>query len=257
MERLTIGQKDKINKLYASGKSLNHLAMLLGKSKTTIYYHTRKNFGIRIKPIVFDIKSKKDFGEFIGAFAGDGGFYLDKKYRYLINFYLSANETAYAEHISRIIEHTFGKKPNILLYRKVNMIRVRIMGKKIYEILKTYLYWDKNKTLTIRLREVSMKMGNDFLKGIAAGLIATDGSVYVPRRWVSFATISKTLCLQLSAILKKFGIDNVIYPSKYNGKKTLYQLYIKGKNNLAKFEKKIGFTEPLRKSKLEAILKHQ
>ncbi len=243
MERLTIRQKDIINKLYDSGKSLNYLATLLGKSKTTIYYHARKNFGTRMKPIVFNIKSKKDFGEFIGAFAGDGGFYLDKKYRYLINFYLSSNETAYAEHISRIIGDTFGKKPNILLYRKVNMIRIRVMGKSIHEILKTYLYWGKNKTLTIRLRRASMKMGNNFLKGVATGLIATDGSVYVPRKWISFATISKTLCLQLSAILKKFGIGSAIYPSKYNGKKTLYQLRIKGKNNLTNFEKRVGFKE--------------
>lgn len=225
-----------------------------GKSKNVIYYHIKKQFGKKYKPLIFKVKSEEKFGEFLGAFMGDGGFYFGKNYKYSLVFFLSLKEIEYAKYLSDIINEIFGKKPNIWIDKKRKIIRITLMGKEIYDVLKKYLYWSENKTHSICLKDSLLNSKKDFLKGIIRGLIATDGSVYIPKNRISFGTVSLKLCNQFSKILEKFKIKHYIYTVEYRRKKTLYHVHITDRNNLADFNRKIGITEQFRKSQLQTIL---
>lgn len=256
MNRLSKLQIEELLKKYSEGKSLTKISRETGISKGVVYYHIRKKFGRKYKPVVLNLKDKEKLGEFIGAFAGDGSFFFTKKtYKYEIFFHFSFKETEYAERISEISNSLFGKKAYIWFDNKNRTIRVRIMSKVIYKILKRYLSWSGKKSHTIALKRNVLNSSLDLLRGIARGLINSDGSVYIPKNRIAFGTVSVKLCKQFSYILHKFSINHYIYPVKYKRKKTLYHIHITGLKNLSTFSKKIGITNQYKKSQLEILLK--
>ncbi len=256
MRRLTKKERSQIIKLYQSGKSLSQISKLFNRKKNVIYYHTRKRFGRKFKQINFKADSLEDLGEFLGAFIGDGGFYKDKDFRYKITFYLSIQEMGYAQKLSRIIKRLFGKKPNVWVYKKGNVIQVKIMGKQIQDKIKEYLSWSGEKCYTIHLKSKLLESpDHNLLRGIIRGELATDGSVYPPKNRVTLGTSSKLLSDQNSNILKMFKINSFVYKTISKGHKAFYHMHITGIDNVINFYEKIGVTEPIRKSKIESILK--
>ncbi|MGD0728522.1 MAG: LAGLIDADG family homing endonuclease [Candidatus Micrarchaeaceae archaeon] len=256
MHRLTSEDKKIIIEPYKSGNSLAKISKLIGRRKTVIYYHTRKQFGRKYKLIKFRISSFEDLGEFLGAFIGDGNFYQEKDFKYNINFYLSIHETKHAKHLSKVIKRLFSKEPNLWVYTKGNIIRLKIMGKQVYIKLKEYLDWSNEKYYTIHLKSNLLKHPNyDLLKGIIKGELATDGSVYVPKNRIVLGTCSKLLSEQNRRILEMFEINPYTYPVFSSKNKPFYHMHITGIDNVSNFYERIGVTEPLRKSKIKLILK--
>lgn len=257
VNRLSKLQIKELLKRYSGGGSLTKISREMAIPKGVVYYHVRKKFGRKYKPVILNLKDKEKLGEFIGAFAGDGGFFFTKKtYKYEIFFHFSFKEAEYAERISEISNSLFGKKAYIWFDNKNRTIRVRIMGKVIYEILKKYLSWSGKKSHTIALKRNVLNSSLDLLRGIARGLINSDGSVYIPKNRIAFGTVSVKLCRQFSYILRKFSINHHIYPVEYKKKKTLYHIHITGLKNVSLFNKKIGITNQYKKSQLRILLKN-
>ncbi|MDV3243842.1 MAG: hypothetical protein LYZ66_01550 [Nitrososphaerales archaeon] len=241
--------------LYSGGKSLSEIAKQLDRRKSTIHYHTRKAFGRIIEPLRINEEPTMKLGEFLGLFAADGCFYIDsKRYHYTLTITLSAYQMEYARRVSEMIERILGRRARITVTNK-RTISIVLRGKQILPFLRRYLWWRGKRTHTIRLNEAALRMNRQFLRGVIRGLVAGDGSIYVPRRRISFGVVSKRLAEQYATILRRFGIPSKSYPVRYRGKRTLHNVYVTGFGNLRRFQLKIGLTDPAKERQLDEAMR--
>jgi len=98
-------------------------------------------------------------------------------------------------------------------------------------------------------------MNEKLLRGVIRGLVAGDGSIYVPTRRISFGVVSKRLVEQYASILRRFGITTKSYSVPYKGKRTFHQVYVTGSDNVRRFQKKIGLTDPAKLRQLDQALR--
>ena len=254
MNRLSGQIRESIVLLASQGHSLRQISRELGLAKSTIYYHTRKIFGRKYVRMVFDYSPTRELGEFLGLFATDGCFYVDKKrYHYTFTVSLSKNQHRYAIIVQKMIQRIIGKRPRIDV--KKRMVQLVVRGKAIYSFLKRFLEWRGRKSHSIHFKDSALRLGKVFLKGILRGLIAGDGSVYPPKHRVSFGVVSRRLARQFVSLLKDFGIHSNTYPVKYEGKKTLYHVHVTGRINIQKFKIRVGLTDPTKERELNLALR--
>lgn len=123
-------------------------------------------------------------------------------------------------------------------------------GREILPFLKRYLWWRGRRTHTICLKRRTLGMNKEFLRGVIRGLVAGDGSIYVPKGRISFGVVSKRLAEQYADILNKFGISSNSYSVPYAGKKTLYHVHVTERDNVRKFRQRIGLTDPAKRMQL-------
>jgi intein/homing endonuclease len=231
----------------------------LGRSKTTVYYHVRKNFGRRYLPLKFELEPNADLGEFLGAFASDGNFQSDKKsHHYRVTIVLSEDQAIYAEVLTDKMEKVLGKRPKVWSYPKQHTVRITIHGREILDFLKRFLFWTGNKTHTIAFRRKSLNLGDAFRLGIIRGLIAGDGSVNLKNARVEFAVTSKRLAKQYAEVLKSFGIGSHWHSSKKRMRRVpLHSVTVRGTRDLRALKARIGLTDPLRSNLLDKILERR
>ncbi len=245
----------KILALSREGLSLNKISALLGRRKSTIYYHVRKNYGRKILPLKIIDKPTEGLGEFLGAFASDGSFYYDKKsYHYSVSIDLSAYQTDYAGQLSEIMQKVFGKMPWIWTNERQHTILVRLYGKKIYTLLRQFLWWRGNRTHTIAFKPFVFQLRKPFLKGVIRGLIAGDGSINVQKHRIHFGVTSRKLALQYSLMLERFGIKSHAYRSKQEGKRPCYHVLVSDLVLVKKFKLSIGLTDPAKAHLINEIV---
>lgn len=244
-----------INKLYENGWSLNKISKKLNIGKTTVYYHARKNFGKKIKPLKINLDNKEFLGEFLGSFVGDGHFDFDtKRYKYRIIFYLSPHEPLFIKKLSIIIFQIFGKKPNIWYDKKGHVYRVILHGKEIYILLKSFLIWKNNKTQTIRLNRKVFR-DKELMKGIIRGMINTDGCVYEKKSRITFGSISRNLMYQCSRILKDLNVNHKLYKIKSKKNyKDFFVIVIQGLKKILIFNNKISLIGSDKQKQIEEII---
>lgn len=227
MKRLTNEQKTSIRKMALNGYSLRKIKNELNKSKTTIYYHTRKILGRKIKQIKIE-NNLNNIGEFMGVFAGDGSFCKSKLYHYRIILFLSAKEEDYMISLSNMLCSLFNKKPNVYFRKDHNYFEIIYNSKKLYDFIKKFLIWDGKKVYSIRLKKMSHK--REFLIGFLRGFLDSDGYSCKNHRKTSFSTVSLELAKQISSILSKFKINNKILSYKKENRKRLYSVNVSGNN---------------------------
>jgi len=141
MRRLSTEEKEKIVRLSKRGFSLRQISSELNTGKTTIYYHTRKFFGKKLKPFQF-VNNKEKIGEFIGIFAGDGSYY---EYGYVTRFFFSADEKRYAENVQKILSKMFNRRANLFLDKNTGIYVIRFNSKDIGNFVKRYLIWNNRR----------------------------------------------------------------------------------------------------------------
>jgi len=131
---------------------------------------------------------------------------------------------------------------------------VSLYGKKIEGLLRQFLSWRRgNKTQTIAFKTSAFGFGDEFLKGIARGLIAGDGSVNPDRNTIKFGVISKKLANQYKRILLTFGIKSGIYHLKQTNRQPLYSVETTSMQMANRFRLSIGLTDPVRDRLLSRI----
>ena len=109
--RQRITRREKIINLIKRGVSIPKISKELDVGKSTIYYHYKKIKGRRY-PLVRIPDNNKVTGEFLGAFAGDGSFFFDKKTgHYTISIHLHPKDDKnYGFYLKDLIEKNFNKK---------------------------------------------------------------------------------------------------------------------------------------------------
>ena len=222
-----------------------------GAQSTTIL---RKSFGKTIIPVKLNLTQKEQLGEFLGFFAGDGSFYHSPKGHYRITFFLSEKEPLIIERIVFLSKQLFEKGPYLWHRKTSHMYIARLFSKDVYLLLKEFLYWEKDKTNTIRLQPNHIH-DKKLMKGFIRGLINTEGYVYVKKYRVSFGSVSKSLISQCAEILKSLGVEFITYTVKPRmNHKAFHTIEIEGKRKLRVFEDKVSLINSDKGIKIKQIL---
>jgi len=198
--------KKELSELYLQGSSLRKLSSKYNIPKTTIYYNLSKDGFVRRHSIIRGLKSKNEFilGTFIGLWAGDGSKFLDTHGGYTIKIHLNKNDKILIEFINFLYTNMFQKK-TILSDdgSTTNKASVKIYSKFVYNFIDEYIYHNRNKTYSVKLKPRKM-YSKKFLKGFLLGLILSDG--YLKKDFV-FTSVSKGLTRDIVYILKDFRFE--------------------------------------------------
>ena len=231
-----------IKELTRKGASLNWITRAIGAKKTSVYHHFLKVRGKTYQKPRIHFESGFDEGEAVGIFAGDGSYsFVPAGYHYLVRVHLG-NE-AYAAHVKRLFEKSFGKK--FFVTREGNRVIVQTVSKSVYEFFASKLLFEpKRKAPAVKLK--TMKHSPDFFLGFLRGLTDTDGTVAKNGR-VTVYTTSEDLAKQTSAVFSKLGFENSIYKGgvRPNGNYPLYHVNVKRAYSI-EFNKKVGLHKPFR-----------
>lgn len=236
MNRISKEQKHLIKKLARNGFSLNSIVKKTRLPKSVVYYWFRKTVGRKMKTVKIHNNLKEEIGEIVGAFAGDGNFYLDSNYRYRIRFYLSGDEIIYSKKLNNFLKKVYGKCGNIFSYK--NMIIVDISGKAIIEHIKNFLKWEGKKTYSVRLKNDPSKYSLDFLKGFCRGLINTEG--WILKNNLMISCVSESLIDNVSDSLDLLKIPHLKTVWKSKRKRNLRYAIFFNKENTLTFINRIG-----------------
>lgn len=186
--------------------SLRAIAQELGKSKTTIYYHFRKIRGKTYEPLKINTKNQEDIGEFMGLFAGDGSFFKDSNYHYIVRLHFNVTEVKFTEDlIQNVLMHLFKRKPRIFI-SKGNVISLIYYSKEIYNFIRQYLVWNKNGRKTYSVHLIRRNHTKGFMKGFLRGSVDSDGHIGAKNN-ISFASVSKRLIDDIKDYLNKFNFE--------------------------------------------------
>ena len=206
LQRLNKKEKAMIKKLAIQGWSLNKISRELRLPKSTVYYWFRKAVGRKIKKIEIKESLKEEIGEIVGAFAGDGNYYVDKKYHHRIRFHFGLNELELAKRIKNLIFKVYNKKMRLYFDFLQREIILRIYSKKIALHLKKYLWWRNKKVYTVKLRSEVESYSLDFIKGFVRGLIEAEG--WIDKGNLKIACVSPDLIDNLSGALRLLKIPH-------------------------------------------------
>lgn len=193
-----------IQNLINEGYSLNEISKVLGKSKTTIYYHFRKIKGRTVKPISFMLEDPELLGEFIGLFAGDGSVSKTKDYKYRVYLHFNLKDEIFTENlIDEVLMKLFGKRP--MIFTKENRLNLCYYSRSISQLLRTYLVWEAcaRKTYSVRLHENTYP--KSFMIGFLRGCLDSDG--HLSPKNISFATVSPGLKDNIVSFLEALSFD--------------------------------------------------
>lgn len=231
MKRLSEEEKFHIISLMKNGKSLNHISKLIGKGKSTLYYHYKKTFGKKYKKITIP---KKDLfiGELLGLFVGDGNLYYDKKKnRYSVRFFFNFQEKNYVKELINFFHKNFQKRPH--LSRVKNVLVLRYYSKELSTFIKEYVGWgislDKRganqKSRTVFLKKDNYS--NNFKIGFLRGFLDSDG--YLSDKKILFGSASEKIMKQTVKFLSDLNFQKFklsLYNRKEKNRVGIWHLYV-------------------------------
>lgn len=225
MLKLNESELNSVKELIGDGRSLKQIARILGRSKTTIYYHFRKLKGKTMKPMILNLQNDELIGEFIGLFAGDGYADRTKQFQHRVYLCFGLKEKLFVDDlIKNVLIPLFGKKPNISQWG--SCIYIRYFSKEIYEMINEYLDWNKDskRKYSVHLRHTSHSLG--FVIGFLRGSLDSDGCLS-PNKTV-FSSVSKQLINNICEFLSRMNIAHTLHVCRTNrgGRRDFYHAYI-------------------------------
>jgi len=158
--------------------------------------------------LVYSLKSNNQIliGLYLGIWAGDGTQYYDKGYR--IKICCHSKDKKMIEFFKFVLAELFGKTIIQVAYEERNRALIRFKSKFIYNFVSEYLFYARNKTLSVCLKYGLKKYSNGFLDGFILGLALTDG--YLKSNFI-FNTVSIQLSNNVVSILKLYGFNPKCY----------------------------------------------
>lgn len=171
-KRLTKLQIEEIDRLSNTGYSLRAISKKLDKSKSTIYYYTKRHCH-KMTKFYIDFLNEQEKGYLIGLFIGDGSFNKGSKTpRFFVRFALDAKrDKDIALRIKDVLLKA-GKKSNLISF-KSNII-VKTCSKQLVFYINKYVTYENGSKMINALEPTS----TDFKYGLIAGLIDSDGHVH-------------------------------------------------------------------------------
>ncbi len=232
IQRLNKKELEEITKLTKIGKSLNEITRIVGRSKTTVYYHFRKIKGKTIKPIVLKSQDEELIGEFIGVFAGDGCLHKTKNYNYRVHLYFNKTEHQYVKDLKKILYTLFGKFP--WTFDRGDIFMLTYSSKRLHLFIKYYLTWEKTGRKSHSVHLAKRDHSKEFKIGFLRGLIDSDG--YLTDNKIQFATSSPCLANDIKCFLEDLRIDYHyhLYEEKRENRVNMNHISIR-KNEREKF----------------------
>ena len=112
------------------------------------------------------------------------------------------------------------------LYHSGTFKVLEIKSKVFIEFIKDYLFWETNKTFSVRLRKEDFLQKRLFAKGFIRGLVDSDGYVRRGRKEIYFGSTSKNLFGNFL-----FGLGMIIFTGKRCTTFTQFPLAFSGGNN--------------------------
>ena len=206
--------KQEIIDMITEGVSLNKIKEKTGANKSSLYHHYKKIHGRKYAQVKIKPEKEDSLGEFLGLFAGDGSYYLDKKkYQHKIRIFTGSYEKEYFTFLRKFLTNMFSKPPRQYENKKYNVSITEYYSKDIHSLIKKHLEWERTKSKTIRLKNLKKKE-KDFLIGFLRGLFDTDGGINKKKNKVAFGTASKKLAYQIKEILEILELNPGFYKYK-------------------------------------------
>lgn len=195
-------RRNQIINLINEGYSINKISRLLNVNKSTIYYHYKKIKG-KLKKEVTIKKDDSLIGEFMGLFAGDGCFYKTKQYQYRIYLFFNITGKEYVKNLINILFNLFNKKPYV--FKRKNVLIILYTSKDIYNLIKEFLIWDKNKRKAHTISLINKNYSKKFKISFLRGCVDSDG--YISNKKINFATSSPSLAKNIRNFLNDLNIN--------------------------------------------------
>lgn len=251
--RLSKGEIESIIEMTKDGKSLREISRLVGKGKTTVYYYYKRLKPRRSKPFMMTL-DEGQIGEIIGAFAGDGSYYVSR-YKNCVHHkvsysFSSEKEVAYKNYIVSLLKQ-LNLNP-FMVHHKRKCIIVVVNSRDFANYIIKYLAWEPRRSHTVRIKESLSCYSLDFLRGFARGIMDTE--CHVSNYNIITACTSEKLIDNLAEILDIFRIAysrKII--SRGAPRKDLHKITI-FRRSLEDYRLSIGFSNESKKIKLQKVL---
>jgi len=211
---------------------------------------TKNSFPINLS----SIKINKSFMRVIGHILGDGGIHIIKKEGKFRPFYVN-NQNTLLESFSEDIKRIFG---DVKLYSRKRELHgdeiwlPTTLGHIFYNIL-DYKKNNNKKKVPGFIFEINDKI---LIGSFLQVLYDDDGFLYPQKNMIVFSQKNKELIKDIRKLMQILGIKpNQILIHKSKNKTTMHYFSITHKNNIRLFNKYIGFKHPIKKEKLNTLIK--
>ncbi len=207
-----------------------------------------------------------DLAEFLGIVVGDGSISISKKkhdYRVTISGHLENDFVYLTVYVKWLIETLFNKRVYSWRFGKKKSFAIATSSKDVVMFLHSLGLPIGKKSQTVDvpkqiLNSASKKIKAAFIRGVADtdfSVVFHKGSNRVEHTYpiIAGCTSSKVLADQVKIMLAEFDIKaniNKRPPGGYS-KVDQYTIYIYGRENLSKWMKHIGFSNPNHITKIE------
>jgi len=214
MVRLNKNQLEEIVKGAQIGESLNQLSSKFGFPKTTIYYHVRE-FCRKMGRFDEKLLSEWEKGYLVGFFVGDGCFsFRPKYYSHITKFALDAkSERTIGNFLATTLQNAH-TKPWIVI--KGNRLNVLVSSKGLCSFLRKYAGYETENGKPRKRLLLENVQGKEFVFGILAGLLDSDGCATSDKTRYLRATIStrsKVLAIQMFRLMGMVGVKATVHQS--------------------------------------------
>jgi hypothetical protein len=213
------------------------------------------------------MKITPDIGELLGIYVGDGTMSKNSGNGAIVSVSASAEEKEWLEHVVELFGRIFHCHPTVRWH--TNMYRIQIGVDKICKFFQEMGFPIGKKTLTVRCPEYVLNIDNvEVFKVFLKGNFDSDGSLcfernkrygefkrthhYCPR--IFLASISRDFILtDLATMLDALGFRYSVYkkPPGKKGKHPIYVITIKGAEQLDRWMKEIGSSNPVHLTKYQ------
>lgn len=207
--------------------------------------------------LTLDNELSPNLCEFIGALIGDG-FIGTHTGQVQLTGDATLDREYYLNYIIPLCNDLFSYTPRI--YIQKNTMRARIYSTALKRYLSTYLQFPiGEKSHTITIPELIMNGPDECRKAVLRGMFDTDGGLFFDQRptydkpyvRIGYTSVSRRLISQASDLLSAYEIPHGVSHRRDRGS---WRIQINGEENVKRFVRTIGFSNPRHKKKVSYLL---
>ncbi len=205
------------------------------------------------KPVNFEnFKMGPELIRVLGHLLGDGGIHIDRISGRLRPFYVNNNDVLLKSFKSDILK-LFKDAPIYYRERKDRGNEIWL-NTTIGHVLYSLMDYDKNLNKK-SVPKIIFKQEEKLICYFLQALYDDEGFIYPKKNMVVIALSKKEIVEDLRELMIKIGINtNKVLIHKSKSRSIMYYFTITHRNNISKFNEKIGFLHPEKKRKLDILI---
>jgi DNA-binding Xre family transcriptional regulator len=234
--------------------NLLQLCKMLEIKKSELIRHiknikTKNSFPIRLKEIILDNALARTLGHILG----DGGIHIIKKEKKYRAFYVN-NEDTLLHVFKSDVQQIFGDSTVYFRRREEHGDEIWLsstVGFLLYKFLEYDKFSEK------RVPSLIKKSNNpEIICSFLQALYDDEGFLYPNKKMIVISLSNYNLLKDIRDLICRLGIRaNQILIHKSKTRSKMYYFSITGRCNIAMFQEKINFIHPIKKEKLQLLLK--